>query len=187
MNRRFTTFKHISIYNCSAEELYTWHSRSGALERLLPPWEKTTILLQRGGIEPGGRVELRMRAGLIPFSSWSHEHFFEDTRDGAMLTDVVDYVLPGHNYLPSWVKKYVTFNLEKLFAHRQRILTEDIVLHQRYSTKPLRILITDIVNASPKVSIFWTIYLGASPTSIIICFPFGNLAARNVNLRHSCS
>jgi len=45
----------------------------------------------------------------------------------------------------------------------------------------------DIVNGSSKPTIFWTIYSGACPTSITICFPVGNLAARHVNLRHSCS
>ena len=60
-------FKHLSAYPCSAEELYNWHSRPGALERLLPPWEDISVLARKGGIEPGGMVELKMHAGPFPY------------------------------------------------------------------------------------------------------------------------
>ena len=94
------TFLYSSHFPCSAAELYTWHSREGALERLIPPWEKTEVVSRQGGIAPGGRVEMRMHLGCIPyrwvalhmedqagkmfrdiqqkgpFSSWSHSHFF---------------------------------------------------------------------------------------------------------------
>ncbi len=161
-----STFRHTSTYNCSAEELYLWHSRPGALQRLLPPWEKTDVLKQTGGIDPGGRVELKMYAGPFPFrfkashienirgtmfkdiqekgpfSSWSHTHFFEDNDKKAKLTDHIEYALPAHKLLPPFITKSVTAKLEKLFAHRQRVLADDLALHQKCSTRPLRILIS---------------------------------------------
>jgi uncharacterized protein (TIGR01777 family) len=161
-----TLFEHQSEYPCSAEELYSWHARKGALERLLPPWQNISVLARHGGIEPGGMVELKMYAGPFPyrfrarhienipgrmfrdiqekgpFASWSHAHYFEDSSKGALLKDQVEYSLPGHRFLPRFIKDHVRTSLEKLFRHRQTLLREDIELHRRSSTIPLRILVT---------------------------------------------
>ena len=48
-----TRFEARSTYPHPASEVYSWHGRSGALERLTPPWEKVEVLSQTGGIEPG--------------------------------------------------------------------------------------------------------------------------------------
>lgn len=161
-----TLFEYQSCYPCTAEELYKWHSREGALERLLPPWQNITVLARHGGIEAGGKVLLKMHAGPFaytykghhtenragemfrdvqekgPFASWSHSHYFSDSDRGAVLKDHVAYSLPGHRVLPGLIKNYVHRSLQQLFHHRQKILEEDIQLHQRCSTAPLRILIS---------------------------------------------
>lgn len=155
-----------SEYPCSAEELYTWHSRKGALERLLPPWQNISVIARHGTIEPGSMVELKMHAGPLPylfrarhtdnvagkmfrdiqekgpFSSWSHTHYFRDSVQGAVLNDQLEYVLPGHRFLPGFIKAHVERSLQQLFRHRQTVLREDISLHRRSSTTPLRILVT---------------------------------------------
>ncbi len=159
-------FTHRSIYPCSAAELHAWHSRDGALERLLPPWQNTTVLSKSGGIEPGGQVLLKMHLGPFsfhyqgrhlenipgrmfrdiqekgPFARWSHNHFFEDTPEGAQLTDVIEYSLPGHALLPEGIKNFVTEDLKRMFHHRETVLREDILLHNRCSSRPLRILVS---------------------------------------------
>jgi uncharacterized protein (TIGR01777 family) len=159
-------FEYYSNYPCTARQLYDWHSRFGALERLLPPWEKTTIVSRQGGIDPGGRVVLKMRTGLIPFhyhahhvenipgkmfrdiqekgpfSSWSHSHFFTDTVTGCKLYDKVEYSLPFGNYLPNFLQNYVHRSLQQVFHHRENIISEDIKVHLRCSSKPFRILIS---------------------------------------------
>ncbi|MCP4338970.1 MAG: TIGR01777 family protein [Desulfobulbaceae bacterium] len=159
-------FEHLSEYPCSAEELYNWHSRPGALERLLPPWENIAVLARKGGIEPGGMVKLKMHAGPFsyrflarhiddipgkmfrdiqergPFASWSHTHKFRSKGEGSLLQDQIEYSLPGHRFLPHFVKNQVEKRLANIFSHRQRLLSEDIALHQRSSVPPLRILVT---------------------------------------------
>ncbi len=159
-------FEYQAEYPCSAEELYNWHSRQGALERLLPPWQKITVVARQGGIEPGGMVELAMHAGFFPyryrarhienipgimfrdiqekgpFASWCHSHYFSNSAEGALLKDQVEYVLPGHRFLPGFIKTYAQNSLQRIFRHRQQLLTEDIRLHQRSSAAPLRILVT---------------------------------------------
>lgn len=164
--RSKSLFTHRSLYPCSAAELHAWHSRPGALERLLPPWEKTAVLSKSGGIEPGGQVLLKMHLGPFPFhyqgrhlenipgrmfrdvqekgpfAHWSHSHFFEDTPEGAQLTDVVEYSLPGHALLPEGIKSFVTGNLKRMFHYRETVLREDILLHKRCSSRPLRLLVS---------------------------------------------
>jgi uncharacterized protein len=159
-------FTHRSLYPCSAAELHAWHSRPGALERLLPPWEDTRVLKKSGGIEAGGQVLLKMHFGPFPFhyrgrhlenipgkmfrdvqekgpfAHWSHSHFFLDTPEGAELRDVVEYSLPGHAFLPQWVHNFVMEKLKRMFRFRETVLREDILLHQQCNSRPLRLLIS---------------------------------------------
>jgi uncharacterized protein len=160
------TFVFTSHFPCSAHDLYTWHSRDGALDRLIPPWENTSVVSRQGGIAPGGRVEMRMHLGPIPyrwianhvedepgvmfrdiqkrgpFSSWSHSHIFSDTAGGALLEDRIEFRLPLHSLLPGFPKRHVHRILDKVFRYRHATLREDILLHQSCSRTPLRILIT---------------------------------------------
>ncbi|MGD9947085.1 MAG: TIGR01777 family oxidoreductase [Desulfobulbus sp.] len=159
-------FRFASHFSCTAQELYDWHSRPGALERLVPPWENTRVVKRIGSIDPGGQVVLKLHAGPIPylwqarhvenvpgvmfrdiqergpFASWTHTHRFSDTPDGALLEDEIDYTLPGQPLLPGFAGKQVEKTLDRVFRYRHATLADDIRLHQRSSTTPLRILIT---------------------------------------------
>jgi uncharacterized protein len=160
------TFVYSSHFPCSAHDLYTWHSRTGALERLIPPWENTCVVARQGGISPGGRVEMRMHLGPVPyrwiahhvedktgvmfkdiqkkgpFSSWSHSHIFTDVKDGALLEDRIEFSLPVHGLLPGFAKHHIHKILQKVFRYRHATLREDILLHQTCSRTPLRILVS---------------------------------------------
>lgn len=160
------TFVFSSLFPCSAADLYAWHSRPGALERLIPPWEKTTVISRLGGIAPGGRVEMQMHLGPVPyrwkalhvedepgvmfrdiqqsgpFSSWSHTHCFTDKDGGSLLEDRIEFRLPFHSLLPAFVKNQVHEILRRTFRYRHATLREDLLLHRHCSEKPLRILVT---------------------------------------------
>jgi len=155
-----------SHFPCTARELYDWHSRPGALERLIPPWENTRVIKRIGSIDPGGQVFLKLHAGPFPylwqarhiekvpgvmfrdiqqrgpFASWTHTHRFADTPQGALLQDEIDYALPGQALLPGFAGTQVNKTLERVFRYRHATLRDDIFLHQRCSRTPLRILIT---------------------------------------------
>ncbi len=159
-------FTYRSHFPCSAAELYEWHARSGALERLIPPWENTRVVSKKGGISPGGRVVMLMHAGPIPFrwvahhivnipgkmfrdiqyegpfSKWSHCHTFMENGTGACLEDRIEYSLPGHAFVPGVIKDKVKKTLQKTFMHREKVLIADIDLHQQCSRKKMRVLIT---------------------------------------------
>jgi uncharacterized protein len=153
-------------YPCSVQDLYDWHGREGALERLIPPWENTSVISREGGIGPGGRVVMKMHAGPIPyhwkaehveenegvmfrdvqksgpFRYWSHSHLFGEDEKGTFLEDHIEYSLPMHSLLPSFVKNAMDKTLNRIFNRRQAILREDILCHQQYSQKPLTVLIS---------------------------------------------
>jgi len=162
-DNRFTA---AALFPCTARELYDWHRRPGALERLIPPWENTGVLSRTGGIDPGGKVVMQMHAGPIPyqwqarhienipgamfrdiqergpFARWTHTHRFTDTPDGARLEDQIDYALPGQSLLPGFSTALVNNTLERVFRYRHSTLGDDIRLHQRCSRTPLRLLIS---------------------------------------------
>jgi len=159
-------FSYISHFDCSLDEIYSYHSRSGALERLIPPWEKTSVVKRKGGIDPGGEVVMKMHAGIIPFhwvarhvenrpgemfrdimdkgpfSSWSHTHTFSSTVDGAKLKDQIEYSLPFHRFLPQKFKNHIDTTLLRTFQHREKVLQEDLALHSKYGSPPKRVLVS---------------------------------------------
>ncbi|WP_163340475.1 TIGR01777 family oxidoreductase [Desulfopila sp. IMCC35008] len=161
-----STFTYSSVYPCSARELYDYHARPGALERLLPPWERNTLIRRVGSIKPGGKVLLKIHIGPIPllweahhiedvpgvrfkdiqhrgpFSQFSHTHSFSNTEAGCKLDDHINFSLPGQALLPPIVATQIRKKLQRSFEYRQHVLYEDILLHQRYSQKPLSILIS---------------------------------------------
>jgi len=68
-----------------AEEIFRWHARPDALERLSPPWDPVEILERAPGIGDGDRGALRVRLG--PFKIlWLFEHC--DYIEGRQFRDV---------------------------------------------------------------------------------------------------
>jgi uncharacterized protein (TIGR01777 family) len=148
----------------SPDDVFAWHARPGALERLTPPWERVRVIAREGTIHDGDRVELELRAALLrrrwtavhrgfvdgtrfedvqesgPFRSWRHAHRIERDGDGTRLTDEIDYELPlggaGRALAGGWARR----RLARMFAHRHRVLAEDLARHRGIA--PLRIAVT---------------------------------------------
>ena len=152
----------------AAEEVFRWHARPGAFERLMPPWLNIRILNRTDGIEDQTRVILQVNKGpftipwildhrdLIedrqfreiqvtgPFARWEHAHRFEPDGDTACyLQDRVEYDLP-FGPLGEWVGgAYVQNELERCFVYRHRTIQNDMAIHAAYPGRPrLRILIS---------------------------------------------
>jgi uncharacterized protein (TIGR01777 family) len=154
------TFVKRSRLDRPAEEVFRWHTRPGAFERLLPPWEGIRVLERTGGMADGGRVTLRAsvwgvprrwvaeyhdyvdgrefhdRQIVGPFRAWDHHHRIEpDGPHGAFLEDRIEYVLPL-----GLGGSYVRRRLERVFAFRHRVTALDVAAHA--STVPLTVWIT---------------------------------------------
>lgn len=151
---------------CSAEELYAWHTRPGAFERLTPPWERVAVESRTGGIENGSRVTLRMGLGPLglrwvaehrnvipgvqfedvqtagPFARWEHSHRFEPAEHGSVLVDRIDYA-PPLGGLGAWLGGgAVRSMLERTFAYRHRLTRDDLLCHAAHPGPALRVLVT---------------------------------------------
>ena len=57
----------------SADELFTWHERPGAFERLNPPFDPVEVEERTGGLEIGSRTVIRAKIGPVP-QRWVAEH-----------------------------------------------------------------------------------------------------------------
>jgi uncharacterized protein (TIGR01777 family) len=139
----------------SADDVFAWHAREGALERLSPPWEDVRVLERSGGIRDHGRVTLRIGAGPAhltwvaqhgdyqegrgfsdaqvsgPFARWEHQHAMQPLgTGGCTLEDSIDYALPlgalGHAVGGALVRE----KLGRMFAYRHRVTADDLARHR---------------------------------------------------------
>jgi uncharacterized protein (TIGR01777 family) len=149
----------------SPDEVYAWHARPGALERLVPPWQTLSVLERSGGITEGSRVRLRIHAGPVwttwtaehrevepgvgfsdfqvegPFDRWFHRHSFEPAPGGgSILHDRIVCELPLGIRLG---RACLSRELERLLAYRHAVTAQDLAMHARTAGRPkLRIAIT---------------------------------------------
>ena len=153
-----------------AQEVFAWHEREGAFDRLSPPWERVEVVDRTGGIRDGAQVVLRLRAGPLrvrwtlahqdyiagqqfrdvqvegPFAEWTHLHrFVAEGPTRCYLEDRIDYALPlgliGKVLGGSLLRR----KLERLFTYRHRVLVQDLATHRRHRERgglPLRILVS---------------------------------------------
>jgi len=151
MTRR--TYEKRSRLEASADEVYRWHARPGALERLSPPWDPPLVESRTGGIEddgarvvlrvgplkqrwvaehhgavPGREFHDRLVAGPLPF--WEHAHRMRpDGDDACVLEDRIEYALPlgrAGDLAGGWA---VRSQLERMFAYRHAVTAEDLADH----------------------------------------------------------
>jgi uncharacterized protein (TIGR01777 family) len=162
-----STFEHTSIIDATPGELWAWHRAPGALERLVPPWERVEILSRVGGVEDGGRLELRVgRAPFAfrmtvrhrdaspgrgftdeqvegPFGRWEHQHRMEVAGPGrSRLTDRVEYEAPLGPLGSLGDSLLIRRRLERGFRYRHATVAEDLAAHRRARLPPHTIAIT---------------------------------------------
>lgn len=142
-----------------AREVWRFFSRDGALERMLPPWQRTRVV-RSGPLVEGGRVALELGAARFttrtvhehfnvvpgasfcdrqvtgPFRHFVHRHTIAALGSGSRLTDRVELVLPcgatGHRLLGARVAR----ELERALDYRHRVLAADLERQAPFSTRP---------------------------------------------------
>ncbi len=141
----------------SAEELFAWHARPGAFERLVPPW--APVRLQSfEGIREGDRAVIRLGPSPVslrwvaehydvvdgrqfcdrqvsgPFARWTHEHRMEPVSDTeSRLIDEIEYALPAGALGRQIGEWFAEPELRRQFAYRHRVTRRDLELHNRYN------------------------------------------------------
>ncbi len=147
------------------KDVFAWHDRPGAVQRLSPPWELMRVEHEAPNLEPGSRAVFRLAGPLPyhwiaehreyrpphefrdvqisgPFRRWSHDHTFESLGDGGTrVIDEVEYELP-FSVLNGLGTTAVESRLRRMFRYRHRQLAEDLSAHTRAALPPQRIAIT---------------------------------------------
>ncbi len=141
----------------SAEEAFAWHERPGALDRLIPPWEQVAVNKRNSGIRDGSIVELSQRLGPLrlkwiakhhdyragrsfrdeqvrgPFVIWEHLHDFRPNGDGhGVLTDHIEYQVPGGLAGRFLGGGYIQRKLEAMFTYRHNTTRDDLAAHKKH-------------------------------------------------------
>ena len=63
------------IDDISSNEVFSWHTREGAFERLNPPWQQFKVIEQKGNIQSNGTVKIKMKIGGGPIhTTWLVKH-----------------------------------------------------------------------------------------------------------------
>ena len=106
-----------SVVDAGRDEVFSWHTRPGAITRLTPPWQPVRVLREAGSLRdgrailglPGGLrwVAAHQPGGYDPPNSfadslaplplpWRHTHQFSPAGEAVTLvTDVVETLLPA--------------------------------------------------------------------------------------------
>jgi uncharacterized protein len=165
-NRRFTRRSEIDV---PVEDLFAWHDRPGAFQRLQPPWESVDIERSDASLAPGSEVVLRM--GVVgpirtrwvaehtaydpphqfrdvqrrgPFALWEHTHEFASLgAQRSAVTDDVTYRLPLGRLGDAVAGRIVRAKLQRMFDYRHRATVGDLAAHARTrGTRPMHIAVT---------------------------------------------
>jgi len=156
-----------SRFHATPEQVFDWHERPGAFERLSPPWVDVKCVERSGGIHDGSRVVLLLEKGPMrmpwvlahkeyvkgkrfvdyqiagPFDYWQQSHEVEE--DGpahCYLTDRVEYSLPMGLAGRIAASAFVRSELSRLFRYRHALIARDMALLKRYGQKNLKILVS---------------------------------------------
>ena len=143
-----------------ADEVFRWHARPGAFERLVPPWESVRLRATHPGLVEGSRALLSVGVGPFttnwvarheriepgrgfvdvqesgPFARWRHEHRFEPLdADRSALIDRVDVELPG-GPLGELAEPFIRKKLRHTLRYRHDVTAADLRLHRRFRDQP---------------------------------------------------
>ena len=147
-------------------DVFDWHMRPGALERLIPAWAGTRVVSREGEISDGGRVHVRVKRGPVafdwklrhtafesgrlfrdeqetgPFRMWKHSHEFESAGQGALLRDRIEWKPPAALATTVFARGAVEREMTRMSAFRERRLAHDLGRHAAASGGPLTIAVT---------------------------------------------
>lgn len=150
------------------EDVFAWHEKPGAFNRLLPPFAGVKVLSKNHRLRVGDRVEFKhilfKDAGIQSeheityvekndsfvdeqikgvFQAWNHLHKFRKTgSQSCTIEDIIRYKLPFESILGHLVNSKVARKLRRVFNYRKRILENDLAFIQNYPEKKWHILMT---------------------------------------------
>lgn len=161
--RAATTVSLRSEMPASAKELFDWHERPGALDRLIPEWMPARVTDHTGGIRDGARVTLAVPLGPLklrwevehtgyragrefrdvqregPFDTWEHVHRVEPlTAATSALEDSISYRLPLPPLGTLLAGAFTRERLARMLRWRHALTRADLARHGRFAARGVR-------------------------------------------------
>lgn len=148
-----------SIVDHPIDEVFAWHTRKGAMRRLVPPWQPMTVVAETDSLADGQAVlglpgGLRWVAQHEPadfdpphrfvdtlasrgpaswparvIGTWRHTHEYAEAGSGTRVSDRVDAIVPAAALRPT-------------FVYRHTQLAEDLAAHRAAGMAPMVIAVT---------------------------------------------
>jgi uncharacterized protein len=160
-----------SVVDAPIADVFAWHSRPGAFNRLSPPWQPMRLVTEATSLQDG-RATLALPGGLrwvaehqpdgydpphrfVDTMRWRHTHDFEDA--GGNRTRVIDRVdtpVPGSLLRP-------------MFAYRHRQLADDLAAHRRAAENGLAPKTIAVTGSSGLVGSALTAFLSTGGHRVI--------------------
>lgn len=162
----FTKTSHL---DAPVQDVFEWHERTGALERLIPPWDPLDIVFKSPGIDRGSRTVMKIPAHPLPlkltwtaehtlyqknrcfqdrqlsgpFKHWVHTHTFTPNGPACTMEDRIEYELPFYLLGPLIGNRAIRQKLERIFRYRHATLARDLQAHRAGQDRhPLTILVS---------------------------------------------
>lgn len=173
-----------SLVDHPLDEVFAWHTRPGAMRRLVPPWQPMTVVAETtsladgravlglpGGLrwvaqhDPAGYdpprrfVDVLSSAGPASWPPqlirrWTHTHDFAAAGGATLVRDRVDTPVPAAA-------------LRSTFVYRHRQLAEDLAAHRAAREAGLRPLVIAVTGASGLVGSALTAFLSTGGHRVI--------------------
>jgi uncharacterized protein (TIGR01777 family) len=165
-----------SVVKHPVSEVFAWHTRTGAMRRLVPPWQPMTVVRETesladgravlglpgglrwvaqhdpAGFDPPHRfVDVLSSAGLSSWPSrvigwWRHTHEFSEAATGTRVHDHIDTAVPGRALRPT-------------FVYRHRQLADDLAAHRDAADAGAQPMVVAVSGASGLVGSALTAFL----------------------------
>jgi uncharacterized protein (TIGR01777 family) len=152
-------FSWSSVLEHPIADVFSWHTRRGAFQRLNDPWRPVVVTSSQDTIAQGSDVVIRvpfwgslgipwhLRHTYLnppyefidqqirgPFREWKHTHrFLEIDPCKTTMLDEIEYQMPLGTSVATPLLRH---QLERLFRFRHAMLQSDLDLHARWRTKP---------------------------------------------------
>jgi uncharacterized protein (TIGR01777 family) len=165
-------------------EVFEWHTRPGAMRRLVPPWQPMTVVAEAASLAdgravlglPGGLrwvaqhdpsqfdpphrfVDVLSSDGLRSWpprivGRWTHTHEFGESASGTRVYDRIDAPVPASALRP-------------MFVYRHRQLADDLAAHRDARDAGLNPMVVAVTGATGLVGTALTAFLSAGGHRVI--------------------
>jgi len=152
-------FEYTSEFECSIEELFSYHERKAVVNRLIPPWDDVVVVKEPQNLIDSNAEFLVTLAPLVcfrwiakhcdyvknnqfkdiqltgPFRRWEHTHLFESNENGkSYLTDRIEFEPLFSSISRIFAENMIREKLIKTFRYRHTVTKNDIDFIKKQST-----------------------------------------------------